>query len=66
MLPEQPGLIETLGFFKVLLDRDFSPEKYILVERINKTPALESPYAEVLLAFGFERSYKGLELTKKY
>ncbi len=64
--PEDPRLPDYLAFFKVLLTREFSPEKIILVETINGKPALESEYAGPLKAFGFYRGYKGLELVKKY
>jgi ATP-dependent Lhr-like helicase len=55
-----------LSFFKVLLAREFNPEKIIVVETINGKPALESDYAGHLKEFGFIRGYKGLELEKKY
>jgi ATP-dependent helicase Lhr and Lhr-like helicase len=64
--PDEPHFPEYLSFFKVLLGREFNPEKYILVEKINGKPALESPYAGPLQAFGFNRSYKGLELVRRY
>ncbi len=55
-----------LTFFKVLLAREFNPEKIIIVETINGKPALESDYARPLKEFGFIPGYKGLELEKKY
>ncbi len=55
-----------LSFFKVLLAREFNPEKIIMVETINGKPALESDYARPLKESGFFRGYKGLELEKKY
>jgi ATP-dependent Lhr-like helicase len=64
--PDDPHLPEYLSFFKVLLSREFSPEKIIAVERINGQPALESPYASALSAFGFTIYHKGLEMTTRY
>ena len=64
--PDDPHFQDYLAFFKVLLTREFSPEKIISVERINEKPALESEYAGPLKAFGFSRSYKGLELVRRY
>jgi ATP-dependent Lhr-like helicase len=64
--PDHPLLLNCLAFFKVLLTREFSPDKIISVERINGKPSLESEYAVPLKAFGFSRSYKGLELVRRY
>ena len=64
--PDDLHLPEYLAFLKVLLTREFSPEKNILLETINGKPALESEYAGPLKDFGFIRGYKGLELVKKY
>ncbi len=64
--PDAPHLHKYLAFFKSLLTRDFDPEKIILVETINKKPALQSEYADPLVEFGFSRYYKGLELVKRY
>lgn len=61
-----PRLEEYFGFFKILLARDFDPEKIILVETINDKPALDSEYAPALQRFGFRRYHKGLELVKRY
>ncbi|MGC1401601.1 MAG: ATP-dependent helicase, partial [Thermodesulfobacteriota bacterium] len=63
---DDPHILDYLTFFKILLTREFSPEKIITVETINKKPALESEYAGPLMAFGFSRYYKGLELVKRY
>jgi ATP-dependent helicase Lhr and Lhr-like helicase len=63
---DDPRLPDYLAFFQVLLTRDFSPEKIILVEKINGKPALGSEYAGPLKAFGFTGGYKGLELVKRY
>jgi ATP-dependent Lhr-like helicase len=64
--PAEPRLPDYLAFFKLLLTREFSPEKNILVEKINGRPALGSDYAGPLKAFGFTGGYQGLELVKKY
>ncbi len=64
--PDHPLLGDCLAFFKILLTREFRPEKIISVERINGKPSLESEYAAPLKAFGFSRSYKGLELVRRY
>jgi ATP-dependent Lhr-like helicase len=64
--PADPHLTDYLAFFKVLLTREFNPEKIILVEKINGRPAPGSEYDAPLKAFGFTGGYKGLELVKKY
>jgi ATP-dependent Lhr-like helicase len=63
---DDPHIPEYLSFFKVLLTREFQPEKMILVETVNEKPALESEYSRPLRDFGFTGSYKGLELVRKY
>ena len=55
-----------LAFCKVILTRQFSPGKAVLVETINGKPARESEYAKPMTAFGFSRYHKGLELVRKY
>ena len=57
---------EYLSFFKVLLSREFSPEKVITVETINGKQAQQSEFAGPLREFGFSGGYKGLELVKRY
>ena len=64
--PDDPHLHEYLSFFRVLLTREFNPRKQILVERINGIPAGQSPYRKALREFGFQESYKGLELWRRY
>ena len=64
--PDDPQFQEYFSFFRVLLTREFNPLKRIFVERVNGEPAAASPYAEALRAFGFQGSYKGLELWRKY
>lgn len=64
--PDDPDLSNFLSFFKVMLSRDFNPERIILVESINELPANESEYAGPMKKFGFRAHYKGLELVKKF
>ena len=64
--PDAPRLADYLAFFRVLVSREFNPLKRINVERINGVPAGESAYLQALLEFGFENSYRGLELWKRY
>ncbi len=64
--PDDPRIGDYLSFFKVLLARDFSPEKIVTVETINGRPASGSDYARPLKEFGFSATHKGLELAKKY
>ncbi len=64
--PDDPRLPDVLAFCGVLLTRQFSPRKRILVEQINGTPAADSPYAKPLQAFGFTRYPQGIELVRKY
>ena len=64
--PDDPQLQEYLGFFRVLLTREFNPRKRISVERINGQPAASSAYHKALREFGFQQSYQGLELWRKY
>jgi ATP-dependent Lhr-like helicase len=64
--PDDPRILDYLFFFKVLLMREFNPEKIITVEAINGKPAQESDYARPLKEFGFSGGYKGLDLVKRY
>jgi len=64
--PDDTGLTDYLAFFKTLLGREFNPVRIITVETINGEPALESPYAAALKAFGFTGYHKGLELVREY
>ena len=64
--PDAPHLPDYLAFFKVLLSREFNPLKRVSVDRINGQPAATSPYAAALKSFGFQESYKGLELWRRY
>jgi ATP-dependent Lhr-like helicase len=64
--PDDPRILDYLFFFKVLLVREFNPEKIVTVETINGEPAAESGYARPLKEFGFSGGYKGLELAKRY
>ena len=64
--PDDPRLPDYLAVFRVLVSREFNPRKSIGVERVNGVPARESPYREALVGFGFQRSYRGLELWRRY
>jgi ATP-dependent helicase Lhr and Lhr-like helicase len=64
--PDDPRIPEYISFFKVLLTREFSPEKIVTVETINGKQATESEYAGLLKEFGFSGGYKGLELVRRY
>lgn len=64
--PDDPRFPDYLAFFRVLVSREFTPRKRISVERINGAPAGRSPYREALVAFGFQESYRGLELWRGY
>jgi ATP-dependent helicase Lhr and Lhr-like helicase len=64
--PDDLCIPDYLSIFKVLLTREFQPEKAIFVETINDKPALESEYSGLLKNFGFTGYYKGLELVRKY
>jgi ATP-dependent helicase Lhr and Lhr-like helicase len=64
--PDDPRLPECLRFTKLLLGREFLPEKLLSVETINGKPALESEYGGALKEFGFQRYHKGWELTRRY
>ncbi len=64
--PDDPRLPDYLEFFRVLISREVTPRKGINLERINGVPADESAYREALVAFGFQASYRGLELWRRY
>jgi len=64
--PADPRLPEYLRLFEVLLSRDFNPRKSVSVEVVNGKPSQESEYAGHLKAFGFQESYGGLELWRRY
>ncbi len=65
--PDHPRLPEYLGFFKVLLTRDFRPRKSIEVQTINGEPAGRSPYLPLLTElFGLTRDPAGVRLWKRY
>ena len=64
--PDDPQLHEYLAFFRVLLTREFNPRKRISVERINGVAAAASEYCKGLREFGFQESYDGLELWRRY
>ncbi len=62
--PGLPQIQKYLEVFKTLLTREFNPLSAVRVEKINGIAAAESPYKEDLKKFGFQASYKGLELWK--
>ncbi|HEY6008632.1 MAG TPA: ATP-dependent helicase, partial [Geobacteraceae bacterium] len=64
--PDDPRLPDYLAFFRVLVSREFNPRKQISVERINGSPASGSVYRQALVAFGFQTSYRGLDLWRRY
>jgi len=61
--PELEGSESLLSFFKILIGRDFSPQKRIEVKVINGEEAEASPYRDVLEKAGFIRSLKGYLLS---
>jgi ATP-dependent Lhr-like helicase len=63
--PECPAIPLFLAFFRNFLEREFQPAGQVRVEVINGVEARQSPYAGVLAAFGFQRSYKGLCLERR-
>jgi ATP-dependent Lhr-like helicase len=64
--PDNLNLHEYFAFFKVLLTRDFNQIKKIEINKINNESALDSVYKESLQQFGFKKSYKSLELWRKF
>jgi ATP-dependent Lhr-like helicase len=64
--PDDLHLREYLAFFKDLLGREFRPATKISVEEINGEPALKSPFAGALRAFGFRPARTGLDLWREY
>ena len=65
--PDHPHAAEYFGFLKVLLSREFQPQKSISVETINGERATASPWAEVLgNLFRTVREPRALKLWKKY
>jgi ATP-dependent Lhr-like helicase len=64
--PGHVRMSETLTVFKTLLERDFNPKKRIIVETINDEPALNSPYRDDLIKFGFTKDVDRLVLLRQY
>ncbi len=60
--PDHPDLPACFGLFRLLVDRRFRPVTQLEISEIEGGPALESPYAEPLLRWGFRREYKSLVL----
>jgi ATP-dependent Lhr-like helicase len=63
--PDCPAIPPCLAFFRTFLKRDFQPAGRVRVEVINGVEAEKSPYAGALIAFGFQRSYRGLSLERR-
>jgi ATP-dependent Lhr-like helicase len=63
---DDPHLSQYFSFFRVLVSREFNPKTHILIEHINGTPARQSEYRNPFREFGFQDSYKGMELWRKY
>jgi ATP-dependent Lhr-like helicase len=61
---KDPDSIEALGFFKILLSRDFNPLKSIKVEMVNGLPVSESLYKEILKQAGFRDNYNSFILSR--
>lgn len=59
-----PHLHRYLAVLRVLLTREFRPQKMIAVDRINGLPPSSSPYLQSLKDFGCTASHRGLELRK--
>ena len=64
--PDDPRIQEGLQLFKDLLGRDFNPPKNIVINKVNNAAVLNSPYLEPLKKFGFDKSYDGLVLWRKF
>jgi len=62
--PDHPHLQDYFYFFKILIGREFNPMRYIVIEQLNGTPAGTSEYAKALMAFGFKKEHKSLELRR--
>lgn len=60
--PDHPDLLLCFGLFRMLVDRRFQPLPRLEIQRIDDAPALDSPYAQPLLRWGFRREYKSLVL----
>lgn len=58
--PDCAGIPRYLQFVKVLTGREASPLAAVRVETVNGEPAIRSPYAPALLAFGFVADYRRL------
>jgi hypothetical protein len=46
--PDDPNLMEYLGFMINLVNRKFNPLRFLKVEQINQQPAPGSPFLDVL------------------
>jgi ATP-dependent Lhr-like helicase len=64
--PDDAHLAGYFALFKDLLAREFNPLQKITIESVNGKPALESPYAAALKAYGFRSARNALELWREY
>jgi ATP-dependent Lhr-like helicase len=64
--PDHSRLQDYFAVFKMMLERDFNPQKSVVIETINDTTAVKSEYLPALKAFGFQNNYDRLELWRRY
>ena len=64
--PDDPSIGTYLRIYQVLLNTAAGSPALVRVERINGSPAVESPYLPVLLGFGFTRGHRDLVLRRGY
>ncbi|HEX4952704.1 MAG TPA: DEAD/DEAH box helicase [Thermoanaerobaculia bacterium] len=65
--PDHPDLPRYLGFLKVLLAREFDPERSLAIETINAEPAAKSRFLAALRPlFGVTSDGAGVKLVKRY
>ena len=64
--PEDASIQTYLHVYRKILDGAGNVSTLIRVERINGRPAVESPYREQLLTFGFTRSHRDLVIRRSY
>ncbi|MFN2165442.1 MAG: hypothetical protein ACK2U9_04195, partial [Anaerolineae bacterium] len=63
--PDDPLVAATLGIYRVLLGREFSPLSSLTVATVNGQSAAASPYADALRRAGFANDYQGMSLWKR-
>ena len=64
--PDNKNLIDYFKIFNILVTRQFNPAGKIIVEKINGKSVDRSEYLNIMKEYGFKKSYKGLELWKRY